>query len=331
MSLIPDHPYLVSEAGGSLIITVPQLLTVNEADAFRSFLEERLNGAEGLKRLILDCAQTRMIDSSGVGSLVMLLRRCNQAGLAMELWSVNDQLKLALSLAGLDQMLTLVDGSDAITQSTLDAVPERGSLTHPSVRCWPKRVIDVVGSGIGLVITALLFIPIAIAIRSEGKGPILFSQTRCGLMGRRFRLWKFRSMVTDAEALKHTVTNQASGAIFKNENDPRITRVGRFLRRTSLDELPQFWNVFIGDMSLIGTRPPTPDEVEIYNVPEWRRFDVRPGLSGEWQVYGRSKVTSFEDIIELDLRYQRRWSFSYDLRLIVRTFRVLLSKQSGAM
>jgi hypothetical protein len=110
----------------------------------------------------------------------------------------------------------------------------------------------------------------------------------------------------------------------------RITRVGRFLRKTSLDEIPQFWNVLVGDMSLIGTRPPTPDEVERYAVPNWQRLDVRPGLSGEWQVNGRSQVMDFEDVIRLDLRYQENWSLGYDLKLIVRTFTVIFSKGSGA-
>lgn len=171
---------------------------------------------------------------------------------------------------------------------------------------------------------------LALAIRLDSPGPILFSQVRLGWMGRRFRLWKLRSMVVNAEALRGTVPNEASGAFFKNKNDPRITRVGRFLRRTSLDELPQFWNVLIGDMSLIGTRPPTPDEVDRYAVPSWQRLDVRPGLSGEWQVNGRSKVLDFEDVIRMDLRYQENWSLGYDLQLIMRTFTTIFSKRSGA-
>jgi lipopolysaccharide/colanic/teichoic acid biosynthesis glycosyltransferase len=150
-------------------------------------------------------------------------------------------------------------------------------------------------------------------------------------MGRPFRLWKFRSMVADAEALRDTVANEASGAFFKNRNDPRITRVGRFLRRTSLDELPQFWNVLRGDMSLVGTRPPTPDEVERYAVPSWQRLDVRPGMTGEWQVHGRSRITAFEEVIRLDLRYQEKWSLAHDLRLILQTLATMFSGRSGAV
>jgi lipopolysaccharide/colanic/teichoic acid biosynthesis glycosyltransferase len=138
-------------------------------------------------------------------------------------------------------------------------------------------------------------------------------------------------MCSDAEALKSKVKNQASGAFFKNDDDPRITRIGRFLRRTSLDEFPQFWNVLTGDMSLVGTRPPTPDEVENYQVPQWQRLDVKPGMTGEWQVNGRSKVRNFEDVIKLDLRYQENWSLKYDLKLIVKTVLILFDKNSGAV
>ena len=137
-------------------------------------------------------------------------------------------------------------------------------------------------------------------------------------------------MVTDAEARKNEVANQVEGPLFKNENDPRMTKIGRFLRKTSLDEFPQFWNVLKGDMSLVGTRPPTPDEIEQYEVGAWQRLNVKPGMTGEWQVNGRSSITKFEDVIKLDLRYQENWSFFYDIQLIVKTVLVLFSKESGA-
>ncbi|CCI39133.1 Galactosyl transferase CpsE (fragment) [Microcystis aeruginosa PCC 9701] len=137
-------------------------------------------------------------------------------------------------------------------------------------------------------------------------------------------------MCVDAEALKDKIPNQAEGAFFKNKNDPRITRVGKFLRRTSLDEFPQFWNVITGEMSLVGTRPPTPDEVERYDVPQWQRLDVKPGMTGEWQVNGRSQVRNFEEVIQLDLRYQENWSLGYDLQLIFKTILILFQKNSGA-
>lgn len=203
------------------------------------------------------------------------------------------------------------------------------TLVHPSVYNKFKRCIDIVGSCIGLVLTALIAIPVAIAIYIDNPGPILFSQIRCGYRGTPFRLWKFRSMVVNAEELKQKVTNQANGHIFKNSNDPRITQVGKFLRRTSLDELPQFWNVLMGDMSLVGTRPPLPVEVEHYTPRHWRRLDVKPGMTGEWQVNGRSIVSDFEAIVDLDLQYQTCWSVGHDLALILKTIKVVLCKHGA--
>jgi lipopolysaccharide/colanic/teichoic acid biosynthesis glycosyltransferase len=200
---------------------------------------------------------------------------------------------------------------------------------HPSVFSRAKRCLDILGAMVGLGITGLIFIPIAVAIYLDNPGPLLYSQTRCGWRGQQFRIWKFRSMVTNADKLKHTVQNQASGHIFKNDNDPRITRVGKFLRRTSLDELPQFWNVLMGDMSLVGTRPPTVDEVKQYNNRHWQRLEVKPGMTGEWQANGRSSVTDFEQIVDMDLRYMRHWSIAYDVSLILKTIQSVL-KRKGA-
>ncbi|NJK28235.1 MAG: sugar transferase [Coleofasciculaceae cyanobacterium SM2_3_26] len=212
--------------------------------------------------------------------------------------------------------------SDRLVQAS----PKR---IHPSVESKVKRAIDILGAAVGLLITGVIAVPIAIAIQIDDPGSIFYSQIRCGLHGKRFRIWKFRSMVKNADKLKHQVQNQAKGFIFKNENDPRITRSGRFLRRTSLDEFPQFWNVLMGDMSLVGTRPPTPDEVEKYNAHHWQRLNVKPGMTGEWQVNGRSNVKDFEDIVKMDLQYQQKWSLSYDIQLIIKTVMVIFHK-SGA-
>jgi lipopolysaccharide/colanic/teichoic acid biosynthesis glycosyltransferase len=200
---------------------------------------------------------------------------------------------------------------------------------HPSITSPGKRLIDVIGALVGLAITAVLFIPIAIAIQIDNPGPVFYSQIRCGYQGRCFRMWKFRSMVVGAEQLKHQVPNQASGHIFKNTDDPRITNVGRFLRRTSLDELPQFWNVLSGEMSLVGFRPPTVDEVQQYNNSHRRRLAIKPGITGEWQVNGRSCIADFEQVIDLDLRYQQRWSVAYDLQILWRTIWVVLSRRGA--
>jgi anti-anti-sigma factor len=230
-----------------------------------------------------------------------------------------------------------------------------GVPTHPSVRDPIKRLIDIVGSIIGLSVTGLLFIPIAIAITLESKGGILFGQIRCGLLSKPFRIWKFRSMVQNAEQLKTKVENQVVTTIklddspaksshnhkfFKNATDPRITKIGRFLRKTSLDEFPQFWNVLIGDMSLVGTRPPTFGEISSYELEieyhderytEWNRLDVKPGITGVWQVNGRSSVRSFAEVVNYDIEYRKNWSIWYDLKLIVQTFWVLFDQDNKAV
>jgi len=196
---------------------------------------------------------------------------------------------------------------------------------HPSVSCRYKRALDILGGLVGLALAIVLFVPIAICIRLDSPGAVLYSQERVGWRGRRFRIWKFRSMVSNAEHLVHLVPNEASGHIFKNHCDPRVTRVGAWLRRTSLDEFPQFWNVLRGEMSLVGTRPPTVDEVELYARHHWQRLEVKPGLTGEWQVSGRARVKDFEEVVRLDLRYQQKWSIAYDVRLLCKTVLVVLS------
>lgn len=218
--------------------------------------------------------------------------------------------------------------AESVSVSELPS-PVETHLPHPSVSSKLKRLIDIAGALVGLSITVIVAIPIAIAIQLDNPGPIFYSQKRCGVNGRPFRIWKFRSMVTDADKLKHLVKNQAKGNIFKSKNDPRITRIGAFLRRTSLDELPQFWNVLQGDMSLVGTRPPTLDEVSKYKQHHWQRLNVKPGITGEWQANGRSNVIDFEDVVKMDLTYQQKWSIAYDLQLILKTIRVVLKKQGA--
>ena len=200
---------------------------------------------------------------------------------------------------------------------------------HPSVTSRAKRILDVLGAIIGLVITGIIAIPIAIAMQIDDPGKLFYSQTRCGLDGKPFKIWKFRSMIADADKKKHLVENKAKGHIFKNDKDPRITGVGRFLRRTSLDEFPQFWNVLKGDMSLVGTRPPTIDEVAMYEEHHFQRLQVKPGITGEWQVRGRSEVLDFEDIVGMDLDYQKRWSLWYDIILIINTVGIVLARRGA--
>ncbi|MBE9059993.1 sugar transferase [cf. Phormidesmis sp. LEGE 11477] len=202
-------------------------------------------------------------------------------------------------------------------------------LPLPPVTSKVKRLLDIVGAVVGLGIVAILLVPIAIAIQIDHPGAIFFSQTRYGYRGRPFRIWKFRSMIPDAEAQKHTVKNEAEGLIFKNEEDPRITRIGRFLRRTSLDELPQFFNVLVGDMSLVGTRPPVIHEVTHYNRYHWQRLAVKPGITGRWQTSGRSSIKDFEQIVEMDLDYQADWSIWLDLQIIFKTVAVVFGRKDA--
>jgi len=213
-----------------------------------------------------------------------------------------------------------------VLASIAGSVPE---VVHPSVSCMIKRSIDILGSLVGLLILAIIVLPIAIAIKIESPGPIFYSQVRHGLHGKKFRIWKFRSMVQNADDLKTLVENEVQGQIFKNENDPRITRIGRLLRRTSLDEFPQFWNVLQGDMSLVGTRPPTPDEVARYEAHHWERLNVKPGITGQWQVSGRSSIKDFEEVVKLDLLYQELWNPFYDLKLLLKTIYHLLSRSDA--
>jgi anti-anti-sigma factor len=313
-----------------LLIQMPPRLTVLEASIFRQFFQEKMQQVPPFKKVILDFGPTVLIDSSGIGALLSNLKSSRAHHIPLTLWSVGAQVKLAFSLAGLEEVLTLESHTESTQVLATHPPKSHSSSTHVSVRSPCKRLIDILGSLVGLGMMGTVFVPIAIAIKLDSPGPILFSQIRCGLMGRRFRIWKFRTMVVNAEALKETVPNQRQGAFFKNESDPRVTRIGRFLRKTSLDEMPQFWNVLIGEMSLVGTRPPTIDEIEQYEISNWQRLDVKPGMSGEWQVKSQSKIYTFEEVVQLDLQYQEHWSLRYDIKLILKTLLVLFRKNSTA-
>lgn len=184
-----------------------------------------------------------------------------------------------------------------------------------------KRIIDIVGAVVGLLITAVIYPFVALAIKLDSKGPALFGQVRIGKNGRRIKIYKFRSMYVDAEEQKKKLKkqNEMQGPIFKIENDPRITKVGRFLRKTSIDELPQFYNVLKGDMSLVGTRPPTEDEFEQYNIHYRRRLCITPGLTGMWQVKGRGRVTDFDEVVKYDLEYIDNWTLRLDIKILFQT------------
>ncbi len=196
-----------------------------------------------------------------------------------------------------------------------------------------KRCMDIAGALVGLAILALIYPFIALAIKLDSPGQVFFSQTRVGKGGREFNIHKFRTMYVDAEARKQDLMqhNVHDGPMFKMDNDPRITPLGQHLRKYSIDEIPQFWNVLTGDMSLVGTRPPTRDEVAKYEDHHFRRISMKPGLTGLWQISGRNKITDFDKVVALDLQYIRNWSFQADLKIILRTIRVVVmpGKASG--
>ena len=194
-----------------------------------------------------------------------------------------------------------------------------------------KRLFDIVGALVGLAICGIIYIFAAPAIKLDSPGPVIFSQIRIGRNGKRFKFYKFRSMYIDAEERKKSLMadNEMNGLMFKMEDDPRITKVGKFMRKTSLDEFPQFWNVLKGDMSLVGTRPPTEDEFLHYDEHYRERLSIRPGITGLWQVSGRNDITNFDDVVKLDLRYIDHWSLGLDARILFKTVAVVF-KHKGA-
>lgn len=203
-----------------------------------------------------------------------------------------------------------------------------------------KRILDICGAAIGLLITGILLLFIGPAIYLSSSGPIFFSQVRIGKNGRKFKIYKFRSMYMDAEERKKELIerNQMQGQIFKLQDDPRIIGsgpdgthhgLGWFLRRTSIDEFPQFWNILRGDMSLVGTRPPTVDEWENYEHHHRGRLAMKPGLTGLWQVSGRNNVTDFEEVVKLDIKYIQNWNLGLDMKIILKTIWVVLSGEGS--
>ncbi len=189
-----------------------------------------------------------------------------------------------------------------------------------------KRIMDVCGGVVGFFLFGIAMIIFAPLIKLDSRGPVLFTQKRIGKNGRRFDIYKFRTMCVDAEEQKESLMsqNEMQGSMFKMKDDPRITRIGKILRKTSIDELPQFINVLKGDMSLVGTRPPTEDEFLNYEPYQRRRVSIKPGITGLWQVSGRSSITDFDDIVKLDCEYIDNWSVGKDIKILLKTVWVVL-------
>ena len=206
------------------------------------------------------------------------------------------------------------------------------SVSLNKLQLFIKRIIDIAGATFGIIITSVLWIGAAIAIKISSPGPVIFTQDRVGRNGRVFKLYKFRSMYMDAEERKKEMEDKnemTDKYMFKMKNDPRMTLIGRFIRRTSIDELPQFFNVLKGDMSLVGTRPPTVDEVKMYKNYHRRRISIKPGITGMWQVAGRSAIRDFDEVVKLDTKYIDQWSVWLDIKIILKTI-VVVFRKGGA-
>lgn len=251
-------------------------------------------------------------DDFDISRFSSLITECSHLGLMVN---------LVLDTTGIEFHKTEIDiigPYNVISFQSYDYLPSQRFI---------KRIMDVIGGFVGIIIFSLLYLVIAPLIKISSKGPVLFVQKRKGKNGRDFNLFKFRTMYADAEERKHDfdMQNEMQGHMFKIKNDPRITPLGRFLRKSSLDEFPQFINIIRGDMSLVGTRPPTAEEYISYEIHHRRRLSVQPGLTGMWQVSGRNEISDFEEIVKLDTGYIDNWSIWLDLKIILKTFVVMFT------
>ena len=238
--------------------------------------------------------------------------------------------------AGLTVHVAMPQFSDAIPNQTLHklgglSVMTSSMSTVPQWKLVVKRLTDIVGALVGLIFTGIAMIIFGPIIKHQSPGPIFFAQERVGRNGRTFKIYKFRTMYPDAEERKKELMaqNKMSGLMFKMDNDPRIIPIGHFLRKASIDELPQFFNVLKGDMSLVGTRPPTVEEYKQYDMHHLKRLAAKPGLTGMWQATGRSDITDFEEVVRLDAYYIENWSLGLDFKLILKTIKVVFSHEGA--
>lgn len=270
-----------------------------------------------LKDQIVDEVFINLPDDSA--ETLALTQQLLQMGITVHIFMENSYQKLP------NRVISNVFGYNVLT-TTISPATFRQSLA--------KRCIDILGGLVGCVLTALIAIVIGPIIYVRSPGPIFFSQIRVGRKGREFKIYKFRSMYMDAEERKKELMEKnkiEGGLMFKMDDDPRIIKgIGHFIRKTSLDEFPQFWNVLKGDMSLVGTRPPTIDEYHRYSPHHKRRLSMLPGITGLWQTSGRSSITDFEQVVQLDTEYIENWSLNLDIKIILRTIKKLL-KDDDAM
>lgn len=236
-------------------------------------------------------------------------------------------LPVAVNIATLD---FVTNSEKAIQRFGNSSVVNFSTTFYRSSDIALKRVIDIIGSLFGLMICGMVSIFLVPLIKGDG-GPAIFAQDRVGRNGRVFKFYKFRSMRVDAEKIKKDLMsqNQMQGGMFKIENDPRVTKIGHFIRKTSLDELPQFWNVLKGDMSLVGTRPPTLDEYMKYTPEQKRRLSFKPGITGLWQISGRSNIKNFDEVVKLDVTYLDGWTIWKDIEILLKTIKVVVMKDGA--
>lgn len=279
-----------------------------------------LGSIENLDEIIKENAVDEVIfalPKDYLGEVEKYVLMCEEMGITV---------RMLLDLYDLKIAKTYLSNVGTLPMLTFDTV----SLNQAEL--FLKRLMDIVGASIGILLTGVIALFTVIAIKLESPGPAIFAQNRVGLNGRTFKLYKFRSMCVDAEKKKEELMkyNQIEGGLmFKMKNDPRITKVGGFIRKTSIDELPQFINVLKGEMSLVGTRPPTVDEVSKYENYQRRRISIKPGMTGLWQVSGRSSIMDFDEVVRLDTKYIDEWSIFLDIKIILKTFLVVFKKRGA--
>lgn len=317
-----------------------KLLLVSDAEYAHALVEDRRNGKDysyeltGIAFMDETAADGQYEGVNVVATADSLVEYCQNASLDEVLVAVGElhREEMLAAMEKLAQMgITIhyqipVPELNGARQKVLSQFGRFYTVTYanrfvPVGQVLLKRLMDIAGAFVGCMVLALLTVILGPLIKLESPGPIFFAQKRVGRNGRIFKMYKFRSMYADAEERKKELMaqNEMNGLMFKMENDPRITKIGRFMRKTSLDEFPQFLNILKGDMSLVGTRPPTLDEFAQYSPYHKKRLSFRPGLTGMWQVSGRSDITDFEEIVRLDVEYIDNWSIVLDIKILVKT------------
>jgi exopolysaccharide biosynthesis polyprenyl glycosylphosphotransferase len=293
-----------------------------KVDCHLKFDSQVLQSAVQFEKLIVNTTVDEVLLVYGVEGrpkidIPMLMAVCEDMGLTI---------RLLLDLYELPNSKRFVSSMGTYPMLTYH------STSFDKVQLFFKAAMDVIGAIAGLVIFSPVFLITAIAIKLESPGPVMFKQVRVGQNGKHFKIYKFRSMYQDAEARKKDLQGQneiKGGLMFKMENDPRITKVGRFIRKTSIDELPQLLNVLKRDMSLVGTRPPTTDEVDRYERYHRRRISIMPGITGMWQTCGRSDINDFEEVVRLDKQYIDEWSLALDIKLLFKTVSAVVMRRGA--